>query len=86
MEEITLPMVMTVRSAKVLIMFHSSCAAQLEFFMGRCSQTRSLPLAEGWVPLGFGEISLDKSRPLMANWEKISLINGVVEFLLRYNA
>lgn len=68
MEEITLPVVMTVRSDKVLIMFHSSvCADQLEFFMGRCSQTRNLHLAEGWVPLGFGEISLDKSRPLMAN-------------------
>lgn len=76
MEEITLPVVMTVRSAKVLIMFHSSaCAGQLEFFMGRCSQIRNLHLAEGWVPLGFGEISLDKSRPLMANWEK-TLLNA----------
>lgn len=74
MEEITLLVVMTARSAKVLIMFHSSaCAGQLEFFMGRCSQTRNLHLAEGWIPLGFGEISLDKSKPLMANWENILL-------------
>ena len=73
MEEIYLHVVIRVRSVKILIVFHSSTGAgQLDFFVGRCSQRRNLHLAGGWIPLGFGEINLDKSRPLMANMGETS--------------
>lgn len=68
MEEIYLCAVISIRSVKTLIMFHSpGCAGQLDIFMGRCSHRRKLRWAEGWIPLGFDEINFDKSGPLLAN-------------------
>lgn len=73
MEEIYLHGVIRVRAVKILTVFHSSAGAgQLDFLMGRCSQRKKLHLAGGWIPLGFGEINLDKSGPLMANMGETS--------------
>lgn len=73
MEEIYLYGEMRVRSVKILIIFRSSVGAgQLDFFTGRCSQRRNLHLTGGWIPLGFDEINLDKSGPLMANMGETS--------------
>lgn len=87
MEEITLPVVMTVRSAKVLIMSLLSVCRSAGILYGEMQPDEKPPLGRRMSPFGIWWDQLGQVQaPYGKCGRKLSLTHGVVELLLWYNA